>query len=129
MAFRQITHLLPIWPEYLITRDLPDFKSYLRLNKIYQNGSIFFNSDQTLEGGQDEVASVLGLAELSQKMAGELKERLVSDKKGVQLEGVKRTKIDTPAEGGLREIVAHKVGGDGSGSNGAGMINVAILFG
>jgi len=76
---------------------------------------------QTPEGGQEEVASVLGLAELSQKMAGELKERLLSDKKGVQLEKeVKRSKIDTPAEGGLRDIVAHKVGGDGSGGSGAG---------
>ena len=65
----------------------------------------------------------MGLAELSQKSAGELRERLVSDKKGVQLGEVKRTKIDTPAEGGLREIVAHKVGGDGGGGNGAGMTN------
>ena len=72
----------------------------------------------------------MGLAELSQKMAGELKERLLSDKKGVQLEKeVKRSKIDTPAEGGLRDIVAHKVGGDGSGGSGAGMINDATLFG
>ena len=61
-------------------------------------------------------------------MAGELKERLLSDKKGVQLEKeVKRSKIDTPAEGGLRDIVAHKVGGDGSGGSGAGMINNASV--
>ena len=72
-----------------------------------------FDPLTVLPGPSSEVASVLGLAEDCRGMAQALRERLVGSKAAVDLktaspkgEAVRVVQIDTPAEEGLRRLLA-----------------------
>jgi len=56
---------------------------------------------------EPEVVSVLGLADLTLKAGRDLKERLMTDKKAAK--PVQVTQMDTPAEGGLRDLASRPV--------------------
>ena len=82
-------------------------------NAVLATPKSAFDPLTVLPGPSSEVASVLGLAEDCRGMAQALRERLVGSKAAVDLktaspkgEAVRVVQIDTPAEEGLRRLLA-----------------------
>ena len=86
-----------------------------------------FDPLSTQKEKEQQVCSVLGLAELSLKTANELKERLIGNDQRLQSVPLGlREKMDSPAEEGLRELISKKIESPSGGEDYSTVASVAV---